>query len=592
MPNKEYSFDDLNLEKSFKNYFYIVPDYQREYVWEAEKHVAQLLTDVYDAYSADKTKEYFIGTTVVFHDNNTNYCELIDGQQRTTTLFLILCAFRNIYRENGIGTNAIDSLIFESTYDKQGNEVNKYHLELQYEDSSDILEALAENKIVDNHNSKSGRRIEAAYRSIYQFIKDNTDNNLEELKGMFLYFFRKLKFIQISTPDINDALKIFETINERGEGLNPMDLLKNLIFRQVGRNDFDKLKDKWRQLVSMLEKEKEKPLRFLRYFLMSNYPSFKNGVRGDENTVREDEIYKWMTDEENAKKCNYEKEPFKFVDLLLDNAKCYINFAKGKDKNGNRSPYLDNIIRLGGGAFRQHLIVLLAARNLPEDSFSLLARNIENYLFYALFTKVQAKVFEKLFAKWNLTLINVKNYEQMAAFVETYIKPEIDKLSAEYKARFFIFKQSDLQQYRVRYILAKLSQYVDMAHNGNNSLQPLDNYFKSGIEIEHILPQKPTEEMHAKFENYEELVPMLGNLTLLEKPMNSSIKRGPYEEKVVVYKTSSIYLTKSLYELDEVGINTSVTRINEKLSPFDHWDAETIAKRQELLYNLSLEIWK
>lgn len=590
MTPQKYTFEDWTVEKSFKNNFYIVPDYQREYVWEADKQVAQLLTDVYDAYAADKNKEYFIGTTVVYHETATNTSELIDGQQRTTTLFLMLCAFRNIYKERGLGTNVMDPLIYESTLDDSGDEVNKYHLELQYEESSKVLELLAQNEALPMQISESAKRLEAAYRSIYRYIKDNTDDDNDELKGMFLYFFRMLKFIQISTPDINDALKIFETINERGVGLNPMDLLKNLIFRQVKRDQFDKLKDKWRQLVTLLEDSYEKPLRFLRYFIMSNYPSTANSPRGDENTIREDEIYKWMAS--HATLCGYEKEPFKFVDLLLENARCYVYFAQGKDKNGNRIPYLDNIIRLGGGAFRQHLIILLTARNLPEDTFNYLARNVENYLFMALFTKVQAKVFEKLFGKWNLSLCNVKTQEQMVAFVNDCIKPETDKLAAEYKARFLSFRQYDLQLYRVRYILAKLTQYVDMAHSGAKSLPLLDTYYKRGTEIEHILPQSPSDELRAQFENYDELLYRLGNLTLLEQPMNGAIKNSPYESKVPVYAASNFYLTSSLHHLDEVGVNTAITRVNKQLLSFDHWDEETIAQRQEMLYNLSTEIWK
>ena len=438
--------------------------------------------------------------------------------------------------------------------------------------------------------SASAKRLVEAYQVIYQYINDNPQNDDDELKGMFLYFYRMLKFIQITTPDINDALKIFETINERGVGLNPMDLLKNLIFRQVERSQFDKLKEKWRQLVSLLETNNEKPLRFLRYFIMSNYPSITNGQRGDENTIREDEIYKWMAS--HADLCGYNKDPFEFVDLLLENARCYVYFAQGKDKNGNRTPYLDNIIRLGGGAFRQHLIVLLAARNMPSEMFDYLSRNIENYLFYALFTKVQAKIFEKLFGKWDITLKDVKTQEELTNFVEENIKPETDKLATEYKARFLIFKQGDLQLYRVRYILAKLTQYVDMAHSGAKTLSLLDTYFKRGTEIEHILPQSPSEELRAQHENYDELLYMLGNLTLLEQPINGAIKNNPYIDKVPAYAACNFYLTSSLHHLDEIGYNTAITRINKYLMSFDHWDAETIAKRQELLYNLSLEIWK
>ena len=77
-------------------------------------------------------------------------------------------------------------------------------------------------------------------------------------------------FIQIST-DVSSALKIFETINERGVGLNPMDLLKNLLFTQVKPEEFTRLKAEWKKITAPLERHKEKPLRFLRYFIMANY---------------------------------------------------------------------------------------------------------------------------------------------------------------------------------------------------------------------------------------------------------------------------------------------------------------------------------
>ena len=128
MTNGQYDYSDLTVEKTFKE-FYIVPDYQREYVWEAEKHVIQLLNDMYDAYSANKDKEYFIGTTVVF--NNNGQLELIDGQQRTTTLFLMLCAFRNIYKKYNLSTAVMDKAIFDSNLDDNGEEVQKYLVCLQ-----------------------------------------------------------------------------------------------------------------------------------------------------------------------------------------------------------------------------------------------------------------------------------------------------------------------------------------------------------------------------------------------------------------------------------------------------------------------------
>lgn len=588
----QYEFDALNVEKTF-DAFYIVPDYQREYVWKADEHVDKLLIDVYDAYSNDPAKEYFVGTTVVFE--NGSMLELIDGQQRTTTLFLMLCAFRRIYKDRGLSTISLDPKIAHVYLDEKGDEQYAYRLTLQYENSTTILKDIAEGKEFDLKKlSGSNLRLVEAYNHIFEFIKGQTENNDTELKSFFMYFYKKLKYIQIQTPDINEALKIFETINARGAGLNSMDLLKNLIFRQVSRSQFDKLKEKWQNFIQILEKNDEKPLRFLRYFIVSNYPSVNNSYSKDkpENVMREDLIYDWMHD--HADLCEYNKDPFGFVQRLTENAQCYVNFAKGKDVEGNDNPHLKNIIFLGGSAFRQHLILLLTARDFEPDMFDYLAKNLETYLFYYLFTREQAKIYEKQFGKWNLTLKDVHTKAELINFVQSQMKPEIDKKEVEYKARFMSFSEGDLQAYRVRYVLAKLSMYIDQLRI--NAVKPasIEPYLKN-YEIEHILPQTPLPEVLQHYEeqglNYTQLRSMLGNLTLLEQPINGSIHNNDYASKVQEYAKSNTYLTSSLKQLDQVGSNTAINRTNDLLLSFDHWDQNTIAARQEMLYKIALKIW-
>lgn len=585
----QYDFDALTVSKTFES-FYVVPDYQREYVWKADNEVAKLLQDLYDAYNGDSEKEYFVGTTVVFDNKGT--LELIDGQQRTTTLFLMLCAFRTVYRERGISTKILDQKIANACFDENGYEKFEYRLVLQYEEASKILSQLAENEDLDLKKlSGSNLRLYQAYHACLDFINNQTLNDDAELRSFFMYFFNKLKYIQIQTPDINDALKIFETINARGAGLNSMDLLKNLIFRQVKREKFDVLKAKWQEFISILEKADEKPLRFLRYFIVSNYPSLDNSRDKQDNVMREDYIYDWLYN--NAAICGYEKDPLGFVELMTENAKCYVNFAHGKDADGEYNAHLTNIIYLGGMAFRQHLILLLTARRFPLDMFNYLAKNLETYLFYYLFTREQAKIYEKQFGKWDIALKDVTSMSELVDFVRDQMKPEIDKKDIEYKARFLSFAESDLQQYRVRYILAKLSMYIDMSHNGAQQPLPIDQYFK-GYEIEHIMPQKPTDDILKTLPedvNYSHLKSMLGNLTLLEQPLNGSIHNDNYEDKVKAYASSNTYLTRSLSGLDNVGTNNAVTRTNKMLLEFDHWDDKTIAERQEMLYNIALKIW-
>lgn len=587
--NIQIQFNYLDVENCFKN-FYVVPDYQREYVW-TEVQINQLLDDIYEEFDFNPNKEYFIGSTVVFK-NNDGFYELIDGQQRTTSIFLIICAFKKIYREREIDTDTIERMIKDKTVNSLGDSVDCYKLELQYKDSSNILLEIANNLERPKNLTGSAERLYNAYENVISFLKNRfkEDEDSVQLKKFFVYIFRKLKFIQIETPEINDALKIFETINERGVGLNPMDLLKNLLFRQVNRNDFNSLKDKWKTLIKLLEKNNEKPLRFLRYFIMSNYKV--NNQRGEE-IIREEEIYKWFIRPENVAQCNYEREPFEFVELLLENATCYINFFKGLNKDGSKNVYLDNISKLGGGAFKQHLILLLAGRNLPQDLFKHFAKQIETLVFYYFITKEPTREFERNFSKWAKSVLRIKSREELNNFVKENIQPVIASKENEYKLYFTETRQNNLQQYRIRYILAKIAQYLDQKRSGPYIPQVLDNYITKGVEIEHILPSKPTESLRNEIgEEYDDLKIRLGNLTLLEKTINIVVGNDSFSKKVIEYSKSQFYISKSIAGLDTIGKETSVTSLNLKLRSYEYWNKETIIDRQNLLYELSKDIWK
>jgi hypothetical protein len=153
-----------------------------------------------------------------------------------------------------------------------------------------------------------------------------------------------------------------------------------------------------------------------------------------------------------------------------------------------------------------------------------------------------------------------------------------------------------MQQYRTRYLLARLTQHVEMAFSGlktPGSLEPFTN-----LEIEHILPNKPEADLRSKWatENpgmaYDDYKNRLGNLTLLEKPINIVAGNDFYAAKQAEYRKSGNYLTRSLVELTSVGQNTSISRINEKLKAFPAWNAKAIEERHELLITLAQDVWK
>ena len=155
---------------------------------------------------------------------------------------------------------------------------------------------------------------------------------------------------------------------------------------------------------------------------------------------------------------------------------------------------------------------------------------------------------------------------------------------------------SSMQQYRTRYLLARLAQHVDLAYRGVKTPESLEPY--TTLEIEHILPDNPTAELRTAWstENgaalYDEYKARLGNLTLLEKPINIVASNDFYAKKQNEYRKSANYLTRSLVELAPVGQNTSISRINEMLEAFPTWNVANIDKRHSLLMALAQDIWK
>ena len=596
-----------SIEEAFRECFYIVPDYQREYVW-TDKEVHQLLEDIGEQIDAGTTREYFIGTVLVSPTDQKNHYEVIDGQQRLTTFFLLLCALKHLFQGEP-QRQMISGLISTSYVDGDGEVRTNLKLEPRYENAGEVMAKLVELD-ADPQAVRAGiqsagiasfgslENLINAYSTLYRYLKDNYDD-VAKLKRYWGYLANNVVFIQIST-DVSSALKIFETINERGVGLNPMDLLKNLLFTQVKQMQFTQLKDEWKKITKPLEKEKEKPLRFLRYFLMANYV-IKN-ERGDA-VVREDEIYDWFVAKDNAALCDYANKPFEFVRKVIRNVEHYLAFANGKGNDGKPSLAMDNLKRLAGGAFSLHYVLLLAAANFSKPLFDHFVAQLESFLFYYIFTKTPTKDLERSFSQWadELRAIAegsdpVKQKAQLNAFVADRFEKNMAGKSQELADALKRFTLYSMQRYRTRYLLARLTQHVEMAFSGlrvPGSLEPFTN-----LEIEHILPNKPEEGLRGKWatENlgmdYDDYKNRLGNLTLLEKPINIVAGNDFYTAKQVEYSKSGNYLTRSLVVLTDVGQNTSISRINAKLEAFPAWSAAAIEKRHGMLIALARDVWK
>lgn len=505
--------------------------------------------------------------------------------------------------------------LLASKFTSQSGEIeSRLKLDPIYEDAGKVVKIIADAdadpdttraaiRAADIQRFGSLENLLNAYGALYRGLQSEYPTSAE-LKKLWAYLANCVVFIQI-TSDISSALKIFETINERGVGLNPMDLLKNLLFTQVKYDEFTSLKNDWKKITKPLEKAKERPLRFLRYFIMANYRFVmkRGGKRGADSVVREDEIYDWFTNKDNAAICKYKEEPFEFVRKITRNVEHYLNFTKKLRNDGEHSAAMEDLRALTGAAFSLHYILLLAASPLPVSLFDHFVRQLESFLFYYIFTKTPTKDLEKDFSIWadEIREIGSKRsradqVELLNEFINNRFKKGVKARGAELDDALRRYTLDSMQRYRTNYLLAKITRHVEMAFKGLKSRPPLRDF--TALQVEHILPDTPTTELLNGFrkkhpgEDYHEQKMRLGNLTLLEKPHNIVAGNDFFQKKRPYYAKSGNYLTRSISKLANVGSNTSITRINKKLESFEHWNIKSIDRRQAILSALVKDVWK
>lgn len=570
---------DISVASVFHD-FYVVPDYQREYVWDSEQ-VEQLLVDINSELSgADPVSapEYFIGSVVVCAGTSPGTMDLIDGQQRMTTLFLVLCAIRDALAERGQSVpGALGPQISSVSTDPAGNDVFRYRMDLQYADSGDALVEIARGgrRSPRTDTTRSIRNIHNAYDVVQAFIRRDLAGDPIKIRAFYGYLTNRVKLIRIQTEDVAKALKIFETINDRGVGLDAMDLLKNLLFMKAERTEFDILKTIWKDMQDRLHAMQEKPLRFLRYFILSRY---------DEDLLREDEIYSWLSKHEAE--CGYKAHPVAFAKELLSAAIAYGNFLNGKDQQGGDNRVVENLRILGGKSARQHLIVLMAARHLAPDLFERVAREVEELFFVYVITREPTRDFERDFARWANEIRAAHDESSLTLLIDRRFAPAKQKLSGRFDDAFNRLYSFSVQGYRLRYILAKLIQHVELeAYGVTSANRSLSTYTSNAYEIEHIFPQGAGTAAKNEFGSHADGVidQRLGNLTLVEKSINASLGNKPFSAKRMVYPRSQLLMTRAIGESQRVGVATKIDKAVANIETFTEWNEASVERRQKVI---------
>lgn len=589
--------DPIDLESCFSNH-YIVPDYQRDYVW-TEKQVSQMLLDLKESYE-HKKKPYFMGMMVVFKGPD-GALEIIDGQQRITTFFMMLRAIEKRASEAGIKSddyaNYSKLLSTVETDDESGKAVKVLGLKLQFEEADTCLRNIIEDTLPNEDEieseSQTNKNLYKNYKCILEsFKKEYTD--IDKLLPFGAFLLHKVILVQLVAKDISGALKIFETLNQRGVGLNPLDLLKNIIFMQVPREEFSSLNAKWKEIIDKLNDMEEPPLRFVRYFLTSTY-SVVDKADEINGILPEDKIYEWIMKHDDQ--CHYTTAPFEFVDTMKTRLDKYERFYN-PDPTDVGYNYLINIKKLGGSTYRYHLLLLLAASNMNDDLLLKFTKLLESLLYYYVINKIDANNLEPLVAEWCPLVRQIDNDEKYNSFISNHIAKTIKDWKKNNHDNFMLIGLNNLQKYRIRFILARVTRFINKEWEKADDNADVSDFFATDnkIDIEHILPDTIDESRYSEYgledgEDYEKYKEMLGNLTLLEKTINTSIHNYSYKDKVEPYQTSKFIITRYTGKYDCPTSKAGQDRVKKWVKSYSEWNKTNISDRQQMLYDICEHIW-
>ncbi len=610
--------DDQTIRDLFLLAFYEVPDFQREYVWKPKKEVQQLLEDLIQAFR-DNEPDYFLGS-IVYFPNEDGTRALVDGQQRLTTLILLLAALQSLLKEPPV----VLSKAIRDVDPKGLNDDVRFRVELQYSEITKTLEDLCSSKrevLKAGHGGPA--LLVAAYDKCVKHLSEELGEEDEvELSDFFSYVWNSTHVVTIETPDLRSAYKIFQTLNDRGKALNASDLLRNYLFKSAAsdKSTQDGIRDSWRDMTKVLREAGEgTQVRFLRYYLMAMFGLTRDEAKGLDpkdkraNIIRADDMFDWITRHDDLLRAK--KAPKAFARTLLASARAYANFLGGRDARGKRVEALENIGHQRTGV-RQHLCLLLAGRHLPDEAFARLSDGLENLTFAYALAGHPWNNLEKRLPGWSSMIRRCRSDQDVDDFIQTEVVSEIEPLADRvWKELDAIYAKSPSL---AKYLLARLTHFAQAAAFAGGQMSQL---MDSKVSVEHILPRVLKNPEKAKAANWQDFgavsreeasayVERLGNLCLVDWGVNSQLSSHTYaaapEGSPANYRTKrdrlpyvpwlltrTIASSASPNKPDDkatAGQDKFITKF--RLAPPAHrWNAKEVVRRQKYLLEMIKVVW-
>ncbi|MEX6456600.1 DUF262 domain-containing protein [Moraxella osloensis] len=512
----------LPIKDIFKKWF-CIPNYQRSYVWEKDQ-VSDLLDDIYEAYLKNKgikdKGEYFLGSLVLKSNNTEDKTyvdyDVLDGQQRLTTLFLIIAVIRDfntdcqktaskfIYQEADIYENIPErSRIIFNVRDDVKKFIDKFVIPKNA--TLKIEELKNETQYTKNISIKN---MANTIIFAHEYLKQ------KEIDDLFAYLCNNVMLIYVATENLDDAFKLFTVLNNRGIKLRNADILKadNLSFIPENlQNEFAK---KWEEVESYFGEDFDKFLSHLQSILVKEKARLSLLDEFEKNIFTIGKIKKG-------------EEFFNLVDNYKSNYEfLFDNIQDKKVKN------LLTLMRLG---FESDIWI------------APLLKYYDKFKDEGLYDFIE-KLNNKFASDWISGLTptdRIKNTNAIISKIDevqslenllnnTVLDIDVDELNVFFAGNVYGKRATRYVLLRLNYLYSDVDTILS---------------FPDTISIEHILPQNPKEgsQWRNDFSEDErkEWTNKLGNLIILSRRKNSSQSNLDYQQKKTKYFKGNVGLGRS-----------------------------------------------
>jgi len=528
--------DKLLVKDVFSKWFRI-PEYQRPYVWEKDQ-VVELLDDVMQAKDSSPESQYFLGSMVLRRNSATKYEEfdLLDGQQRLTTLFLITAVIRDLATDK-ILIETCESIIFQKenkfnntperlriVFDIRG-QVKEFINDFVKENGGTAKESELKLKTLNPKEDISIRNMSKAILNIREYF---STSSIEEF---FPYFLCNVLMIYVSADELEDAFRLFTVMNSRGVKLRNSDILKadNLGMVKDSSKRAECAKT-WEETESYFGESFDIFLSHLRTILVKQKASasllkeFEDNIYNPSSYDRTSKVKTRL-----SPLLNKGEDTFKFVN---------------KHKNYFEQLFDNDNFELTG-SFELYNYLNLMKSGFEADFWTApLLKFYDKFKINKLINFVKA-LDNKFANDWLVGLTITTRVENVNSIIQSIDNAETPNevlqstcLSIDSRNLINVIQGDIYGKRAAKYILLKL----DLLYHGHTTRLEMPET----ISIEHILPQNPNDGSQWKRDftdlDRDDWTNKLGNLVLISRRKNSSQGNKEYADKKNKYFKNNIEL--------------------------------------------------